>query len=477
MINVITVHSEKCSDVTDLNVVVLKHGTTPPKELSKYKAAIDKLDVDKELDSLLISEPHENVANTLIVSTNRTTEQAKTVKFDTKLNDLIVGTINKVKAKDVCIRDSHFINNETLATALVVNSYKYENIGDYTECDIAVELYNVAKKRVDATDEVVAKGEAMGRGINYARFLGDLPANYCNPSFLCSEAMELAEGDDHVNVRIITEEMLEEMGAGSFVSVSKGSIESGRMIIIEYNNFGDAQPSALVGKGVTFDSGGISLKPGARMHEMKFDMLGSAAVMGAMKTLIESNSQCNVVAVIGAAENMPSDRATKPGDVVTSLSGQTIEVQNTDAEGRLILCDCLTYVQDNYNPCNIIDVATLTGACAAALGSHATGIFTNNEEFADGLRVRGQELNEKLWELPIWDEYDKQLDSNVADMANIGTPGAGASTAACFLNRFVDKDTPWVHMDIAGTAWKGGKATGVGVKTLVKSAEDVSYGE
>ncbi len=246
---------------------------------------------------------------------------------------------------------------------------------------------------------------------------------------------------------------------GSLLSVSAGSDQPAKLIVMEYNGGNKkTAPIALVGKGITFDTGGISLKPGAAMDEMKFDMCGAASVLGTFKTLIELRLPINVVGVIAASENMPNGSATKPGDVVTSMSGLTIEVLNTDAEGRLVLCDALTYTE-RFKPKVVIDIATLTGACVIALGGHASGLFSNNEALAEALLKAGQTANDRAWPMPIWDDYQKQLDSNFADMANIGGREAGSITAACFLSRFTKKFA-WAHLDIAGTAWLSGGAKG-----------------
>ena len=252
---------------------------------------------------------------------------------------------------------------------------------------------------------------------------------------------------------------MRELGMGSLLSVTAGSSEPAKFIIMEYQGAAKKQqPHVLVGKGITFDTGGISLKPGAKMDEMKYDMCGAASVMGAMNTLVELALPINVVAIIAAAENMPNGNATKPGDVVTSMSGQTIEVLNTDAEGRLVLCDALTYAE-RFKPQSVIDIATLTGACVVALGSHATGLYSNQDDFAAELIAAGEASGDRAWHMPLWDEYQPQLNSNFADIANIGGPEAGSVTAACFLSRFT-KAYRWAHMDIAGTAWVSGPKKG-----------------
>ena len=284
-------------------------------------------------------------------------------------------------------------------------------------------------------------------------------------------AQELA-ASGALEVTILDEDQLEEMGAGAFVSVAKGSSEPGKMIIMKYNGAADknAAPHMILGKGITFDTGGISLKPGLGMDEMKYDMCGAASVLGAMKSLLALKPAINVIGMITSAENMPAGHASKPGDVVASLSGKTIEILNTDAEGRLVLCDALTYGIDNFKPASIVDIATLTGACMAALGRVNSGLFTTDETLAGELQNAASHSGDKVWRLPLEDDYQELLDSNFADIANIGGPLAGATTAACFLSRFTE-GTPWAHLDIAGTAWNtGGKtkgATGRPVPLLV----------
>lgn len=322
----------------------------------------------------------------------------------------------------------------------------------------------------EAINRALAKGMAIARGVNLARELGDLPPNICNPGYLATRARELVKNDSRLNAKVLSEKQMQTLGMGSLLSVTGGSDTPAQFIIVEYKGGAKgAAPVVLVGKGVTFDSGGISLKPGAGMDEMKYDMCGAASVLGAIHTAAELQLPLNIVGLIPAVENMPSGSATRPGDIVTSLSGQTIEILNTDAEGRLILCDALTYAE-RYKPRTVINIATLTGACVVALGHHATGLFSNNDELAEQLLTCGQDSNDRAWRLPIWEEYDQQLKSPFADMANIGSKGAGSITAACFLARFARK-YPWAHLDIAGTAWNSGTpkgATGRPVPLLVE---------
>lgn len=302
-------------------------------------------------------------------------------------------------------------------------------------------------------------GLATGRGMNYTKDLGNTPPNICHPVWLAEQAQTMAKEYDSITTEILDEKQMEEMGMNTILAVGKGSKQPPRLIVMEYRGgkAGD-KPYALVGKGITFDTGGISLKPGEGMDEMKYDMGGSASVFGTMKVIAETKPEINVVAVIAAAENMPDGGASRPGDIVKTLNGMTVEILNTDAEGRLVLCDALTYVK-KYDPETVVDMATLTGACIIALGHHATGLLSNNDELANELLAAGERTGDRAWRLPLWDDYQSQLDSNFADMANIGGRPAGTITAACFLSRFA-KEYRWAHLDIAGTAWNSGKAKG-----------------
>lgn len=322
-----------------------------------------------------------------------------------------------------------------------------------------------------AANAALRLGESISLGMSTTRELGNLPGNICTPTYLADQASELATRYPNVKVRVLTEKQMEKLGMGSLLSVGRGSSQESRLIIIDYKGAKKAssQPYCLVGKGITFDTGGISLKPGAGMDEMKFDMCGAASVVGTMTAVAELKLPINVVAVIAAAENMPSSTATKPGDVVTSLSGKTIEILNTDAEGRLVLCDALTYAE-RFKPRTVIDVATLTGAAVAAFGDVNTALLGNDKALTEELYDIGQHVLDPVWELPMSEEYQSLLDSNFADIANIGGPKAGTITAACFLSRFTEKFR-WAHLDIAGTAWMSGTqkgATGRPVPLLVE---------
>ena len=310
-----------------------------------------------------------------------------------------------------------------------------------------------------ALSVALSEGGAIGRGMNLARELGNTPANICTPTHLAEQARALARRHTRLRCRVLDEKQMLALGMHSLLSVTAGTREPARLIVLEYRGgTKDERPYALVGKGITFDSGGISLKPGAGMDEMKFDMCGAASVLGTMQALAETAPAMNVVAVVAACENMPSGSATRPGDVVKSMAGITIEILNTDAEGRLILCDALTYVK-RFQPRSIVDIATLTGACVVALGKHATGLFSNDDALAAELLAAGNEAHDRAWQMPVWDDYQEQLKSNFADVANIGGPNAGSVTAACFLSRFTTGEK-WAHLDIAGTAWEQGAAKG-----------------
>ena len=307
---------------------------------------------------------------------------------------------------------------------------------------------------------------AIAKGIKLTRDLGNYPSNICTPNYLAEQAIKLAKNRTSLTVNVLEESDMEKLGMGSLLSVSQPA----KLITLEYRAGKKSQkPVVIIGKGVTFDTGGISIKPSQAMDEMKYDMCGAASVMGTMAAVTELKLPINVVGIIPATENMPSGDATNPGDIFTSMSGQTVEVLNTDAEGRLILCDAITYSK-KYNPEVVIDIATLTGACVIALGKHATGLLSNHNPLARELINAGEESGDRVWQLPLWDEYQQQLNSPFADIANIGGREAGTITAACFLSRIAEK-LQWAHLDIAGTAWLSGSkkgATGRPVSLLMQ---------
>ena len=433
--------------------------------------------------SVLINEPKGLAATRLLVlggSTKTLNEQS----FMALTRNIAV-QLTKLPIKNACVsldgievseRDSLW-QAQQLARNLNEASYLFNPFKSKEKKPTPLKQVTLAqpsRKGLEQLKQQLKLGGAIGNGVNLARELGDLPGNICTPSYLANQAKKIAKQHPQLSCKILDEKQMKALGMHSLLSVTAGTEQPAKLIVLEYNGGkkGD-KPVALVGKGITFDSGGISLKPGAAMDEMKYDMCGAASVFGTFAALTEANLPLNVVGIIPAVENMPSGKATKPGDIVKSMSGQTIEILNTDAEGRLVLCDALTYV-GRYKPKAVVDIATLTGACVMALGSHATGMLSNNDSLAASLESAGQTSADRVWRLPLWSEYDKQLKSNFADMANIGGRAAGTITAACFLGRFT-KDYHWAHLDIAGTAWNSGAnkgATGRPVPLLTQFLVD-----
>lgn len=325
----------------------------------------------------------------------------------------------------------------------------------------------VARNEAAEAQRGLAEGAAIANGMALTRTLGNLPGNICTPTYLADQAKQLANTYDSIKVQVLERKQIEALKMGSFLSVAKGSAEPPRFIVLHYKpakavkakgKGKAAQPIVLVGKGITFDAGGISLKPAATMDEMKYDMGGAASVLGTFRAIAELGLEREVVGLIPSCENLPSGTANKPGDVVTSMAGLTIEILNTDAEGRLVLCDALTYAE-RFKPAAVIDIATLTGACVVALGHVNSGLFSTDDELAQSLLDAGRAAQDPAWRMPLEEAYQEQLKSNFADLANIGGPPAGSVTAACFLSRFTQAYS-WAHLDIAGTAWRGGKDKG-----------------
>ena len=367
---------------------------------------------------------------------------------------------SKIKSKSVMIQalkiegfDENW-SNRVASRVLQDATYEIKKVGAEEKTE-SIESISIQSTQDNAHE--LLQGQAIANGMSLTRHLGDLPSNICTPSYLAQTAQELAK-QFNLECEVLEEADMDKLGMGSLLSVSKGSIEPPKLISLSYKGNGDAKPVVLVGKGVTFDSGGISLKPGAGMDEMKYDMCGAASVLGTMRAIAQIQPNINLTIVVPAVENMPAHNASKPGDVVTSMSGQTIEILNTDAEGRLILCDALTYVE-KFNPEVVIDTATLTGAVIVALGKHHCGLMANDQALADDLLAAGKTSLDTAWQLPLDDEYDELLKSNFADMGNIGGREAGTVTAACFLARYA-KGYRWAHLDIAGTAWVSGAKKG-----------------
>jgi leucyl aminopeptidase len=364
--------------------------------------------------------------------------------------------------EDVKERDLYWA---TRAIVIAANEAEFRTDAQKSKKDPApagVRKVTIAAPATPQMKAVLAQAIAIANGMNLTKELGNLSANVCTPTYLANTARELA-GEYGFDVEVLERKQLEALKMGSFLSVAKGSHEPPKFIVLKHmgGKPKDA-PVVLVGKGITFDTGGISLKPGPAMDEMKYDMCGAGSVLGTFRAIGEMGLKLNVIGIVAATENMPSGHATKPGDIVTSMNGLTIEILNTDAEGRLVLCDALTYAE-RFNPAVVVDIATLTGACIVALGHHKSGLFTRgddaHEQLADELLAAGRQAGDTAWRLPIGEEYNEQLKSNFADLANIGTPGGASVTAACFLENFTRKYT-WAHLDIAGTAWKSGAQKG-----------------
>jgi len=374
---------------------------------------------------------------------------------------------------DLPVRDQDLAWRVLQTTTVAAETlYRFDEMKSKKSAPRALKRFVIATaSKAGAADAArgLAEGRAIAAGVALARDLGNLPANVCTPSYLADAATRLAR-DWKLGVEVLERRDMERLGMNTLLSVAQGSRQPPKFIVLRYNGAGKgAKPVVLVGKGITFDTGGISIKPAAEMDEMKFDMCGAASVLGTLRALAELAPAINVVGLVPATENMPGGAATKPGDVIKSMSGQTVEVLNTDAEGRLILCDALTYAE-RYDPAAVVDVATLTGACVIALGHVATGLFSNRDELADELADAGRQAWDRAWPMPLWDDYQEQLKSPFADLANIGGRPAGSVTAACFLSRFAKK-YPWAHLDIAGTAWTSGKnkgATGRPVALLAR---------
>lgn len=361
---------------------------------------------------------------------------------------------------DTAVQAGQQFVSRLLASQYELNDYKT----DYEKPDASLESVAIAGL---SADQGIRYGEGVARGVELAKNLANQPGNVCTPTYLAEIATKLGKDNAQLTVEVLEEADMEALGMGALLSVSRGSEEPAKLIIMNYQGAGDSgKPVVLVGKGITFDSGGISLKPGAKMDEMKFDMGGAASVFGTMQSIVAMQLPINVIGIVASAENMPSSRATKPGDIVTSMSGKTIEVLNTDAEGRLVLCDALTYVE-RFDPKVVVDIATLTGACIVALGHHICGLISNDDELAGDIMLAGEQCNDQAWRLPMNSDYTKQLKSEFADLGNIGGPGGGTITAGCFLAEFT-KDYTWAHLDVAGTAWQGKAATGRPVPLLTQ---------
>ena len=396
-------------------------------------------------------------ANSALLGLDKAAE-LKPAKLAKIAQNIIKATQKKFKHISIDISALPVEHHYLFALALTQADYRYDQYKS-KKAETILEHIDLIATKSTLDDAQIALIAAVEQGQSTARDLGNCPPNICFPEYLAEQALQLAqEFPNLVKVTVLDEQQLADLGMNAFLAVSKGSERPGRVITIEYLAKTEDAPVVLVGKGVTFDTGGISLKPGLGMDEMKYDMCGAASVLGTMRALCEAQLPIHVVGAIAAAENMPSGHATRPGDIVTTMSGQTVEILNTDAEGRLVLCDTLTYIK-RFNPALVIDIATLTGACVVALGSVLSGLFSPDDELAQEIETAGQQSFDRVWRMPVIDDYQEQLDSPFADIGNIGGPKAGAVTAACFLQRFT-RDYRWAHLDVAGTAWNSGTAKG-----------------
>ena len=381
----------------------------------------------------------------------------------------------------VCVHDADVAGTSAgwrlrqAALALLRSNYRYTATKPLKE-DSPAPLRSASFAGGAELKPALEQADGIAAGYRKARELGDLPPNICNPAYLAHEARAIADAFESVEIEVLEEAQMAELGMDALLCISRGSTNPARLIVLKYaGGAAAAKPVVLVGKGVTFDSGGLSLKTGENMMQMKYDMCGAASVMGALLAAAKMELPLNVVCVVAAVENMPDGNACRPGDVVTSMSGKTIEVLNTDAEGRLVLCDAMTY-SERFQPRTIIDVATLTGACVVALGHHASGLMSNDDRLAEDLLAAGEDVVDRAWRLPLWEEYQSQLDSPFADMKNVGGSTAGVLTAGCFLSRFAENQR-WAHLDIAGSAWKWksddgatGRPAGLLARYLLKEA-------
>ncbi|MEZ9522592.1 leucyl aminopeptidase [Enterovibrio norvegicus] len=410
---------------------------------------------ERELGERQYKEIIKNTINTL-----NETGSMEAVCFLTELHVKGRDTYWKVRQAVESTKDSLYTFNQ------------FKSVKPETRRPLRKLVFNVPTRReLNLGERAISHGLAVASGVNACKDLGNMPPNVANPAYLASQARRLADDFEKVTTKIIGEQEMKELGMTSYLAVGQGSKNESFMSIMEYKGHPDpdAKPIVLVGKGLTFDAGGISLKPPANMDEMKYDMCGAASVFGTMKSLAKLDLPINVVGVLAGCENMPDGNAYRPGDIVTTMSGQTVEVLNTDAEGRLVLCDALTYVE-RYEPECVVDVATLTGACIVALSHHISGLISNHNPLAHEIVNASEQAGDRAWRLPMTEEYQEQLKSPFADMANIGGPGGGTITAGCFLSRFAKKYN-WAHLDVAGTSFRGGAnkgATGRPVPLLVQ---------
>ena len=421
----------------------------------------------KNAESLLINNvPHADIERIVLVGFGEAGKVTR--KLYRKALAAAIKTVkeSKVKTATCALLDIEVEHADTQWQTRQIVEVFNDNLYQYSATKQCDEKLPLQQLRIVATEHNkqyaesgLLQGVAIAQGVEMTKQLADLPGNICTPSYLAEQALVLSGQHEKLNCEILEESDMEALGMGAFLSVSRGSRQPAKLISLYYQGSdASVKPIVLVGKGLTFDAGGISLKPGLGMDEMKYDMCGGASVLGILRAATLLNMKLNIVGLIPSSENLPDGNANKPGDILTSMSGKTIEVLNTDAEGRLILCDTLTYAK-KFNPEVVIDLATLTGACIVALGRVPSGLFGNDDMLCDDLLSAGETACDSVWRMPVWEEYQEQLKSNFADLANIGGPDGGSITAACFLSRFAE-DFRWAHIDIAGTAWRTGANKG-----------------
>ncbi len=434
----------------------------------QLKKLINRGDTPKKAQqTLLLPElNHPTIKRALLIGCD---EEPISVLAFQKLIQTVITQLQTSNITDatLCLTELAIENKDThwkarqLVEKILNGLYQFNECKSSKKPDFAIKTLTLA---VNADDEKAAKkavneAKAIADGMKISRDLANLPGNICTPDYLLKEASKLAAQFSAITTSSLDEKAMKKLGMGAFLAVSAGSSQPGRLIVINYQGGKKTDsPYVLVGKGVTFDTGGISLKPAPEMDQMKYDMSGSASVIGTLFAAATLKLNINIVGILACAENMPSGAATKPGDIVTTMSGKTVEILNTDAEGRLVLCDSLTYAE-RFKPKTVIDIATLPGACVIALGNTPSGVMGNNPELVDQIKEAADTSHDRVWELPIWDDYQELLDSNFADIANIGGRAGGTITAACFLSRFT-QNYPWAHLDIAGTAWITGSQKG-----------------
>ena len=452
---------KKYSEVNSETFAVIFYSKTSFKSNSLFdrdmKQKVSAYFEDEKRSSMLLSKELTGDARDVLVVKDFDVKKPKHKKY-TWMNNIFLGlekygVVNASIYADTSnlIKDKNFVFD--LAKIAEKATYRYTDTNPNTKSEATLKTLDICVDKSNASlKKLVEHGFNLGRGANTARNLGNRPANHATPTYIANHINDLAKEIGGFTVEILEEKDMKKLGMGSLLSVSEGSVEPAKLVTMQYKGGKkDAKPIVLVGKGITFDTGGISLKPGAKMDLMKWDMSGAGSVIGTMCAVAASKLPVNLVCTVALSENMPAGNATKPGDVVTTMSGQTVEILNTDAEGRLVLCDALTYVK-KFNPKVVIDTATLTGAVIIALGDVAAGVMGNDQKLIDKILEAGQNSGEKAWQLPLWDEYQSYLHSNFADIANIA-PGRAAGTieGGCFLSRFTE-DYKWAHIDIAGVA-------------------------